>query len=55
MAKFTRTIPENEFVAESLEKLAEGCSGEEAQILRSAALIYRTHPSKNQVRVEDVN
>jgi hypothetical protein len=58
MAKTSRTIPANQFVAESLEKLAENTTGEQATILLQAAMIYRAHSPESNIRVydlEDVN
>jgi hypothetical protein len=57
-----RVIPANDFVAESLEEEATRLPPSEsakARILRQAANLYRTLPSKKMVRVweekEDAN
>ncbi len=60
--KLSRTIPANDFVAESLEEEAgrlPPSQAEQAKILRKTAEIYRNLPSKNLVRIwveaDDVN
>ena len=62
MAKSTRMIPDNVFVAESLEELADSLPPgeiEEANILRQAANRFRQHTTRRLVYVhedkEDVN
>jgi hypothetical protein len=56
MTKSTRMMPETQFVAESLENLADALpqgESEQAHILRNAAMIYRQLSSKRLVYVHE--
>lgn len=56
MAKTTRTISANHFVAESLDELANSLppgGSEQAKILHCAADIYRTFPTSKLVRIHE--
>lgn len=55
MAKSSRTVPENQFVAERLEALATMTPEEEAKSLRLAAVFYRADASKRMIRVSEVD
>jgi hypothetical protein len=53
-------VKDNQFVAESLEEMADRMpQGDQADVLRSAAVIYRTFPMRRLIHVqeeaEDVN
>jgi hypothetical protein len=52
--KLSRTIPANDFIAESLEEEANRLPPsreEQAKMLRKSAEIYRSLPSRNSVRI----